>query len=160
MERALDDARQIARVVDAVDALAERTVDLELVRVLVQVDFLVRMAAVEVRLHVAGDHDHRDRVERGVGHAGGGVGQPGTEMRQQHARLAGRARVAVGGVRRDLLVARADVADAAAAERVEQADDGVAGEAEDDLDAEALEVLGQQVRGEARFASWSAAAPE
>ena len=106
-------------VIDAVDALAERTVDLVLVRVLMEVDLLVRMAAVEVRLHVAGDHDHRDRVERGVGHAGRGVGQPGPEMGQQHARLAGRARIAVGGVRRDLLVARADVADAAAAERVE-----------------------------------------
>jgi hypothetical protein len=142
---------QIARVVDAIHALAERTVDLELVRVLVQVDFLVRVAPVEVRLHVAGDDHHRDRVERGVGDAGGGVGQPRTEVGEQHPRLARRAGVAVGGVRRNLLVARADVADAAAAERVEQADDGMAGEAEDDLDTQPLEVLGEQVRGEAGF---------
>ena len=47
--------------------------------------------------------------------------RPGPEMGQQHARLAGRARVAVGGVRRDLLVPRADVADAAPPERVEHA---------------------------------------
>src|SRR6185503_17794089 len=136
---------------DAIHALAERTVDLELVGVLVQVDFLVRMAAVEVRLYVPGDDHHRDRVERRVGDAGGGVGQPGPEMREQHPRLAGRTRVAVGGVRGDLLVARADVADAAAAERVEHADDGVAGQAEDHLDAEPLEILREQVRGQARF---------
>ena len=78
------------------------------------------------------------------------VGQSGTEVRQQHARLAGRARVAVGGVRRDLLVARRDEPDAALAERVEQRDDRVAAQAEDHLDAEALEVLGQQVRGDPR----------
>ena len=152
MEGALDDARQVARVVDAVDALTERPVDLVLVGVLVQVHFLVRMAAVEVGLHVAGDHHHRDRIERGVGDAGRRVGQPGTEMGEQDARLAGGARVAVGGVRGDLLVPRADVADAAAPERVEHADDRVAGQPEDHLDAEALEVVGQQVGREARFA--------
>ena len=145
---------------DAVDALTERPIDLVLVRVLVEIDFLVRMPAVEVRLHVAGDHDHRDRVERGVGDAGRGVGQARTEMGEQHAGLAGRARVAVGGVRRDLFVARADEADAAAAERVEHADHGVAGQPEDHLDAEALEIVGQQVRGESRLGWSSAAAPE
>ncbi len=150
MERALHDARQILGAIDAVDALAERPVDLELVGVLVQVHFLVRMPAVVVRLHVAGDHDHRNRVERGVGDAGGRVGQPGSQVRQQHARLARGARVAVGRVRRHLLVARRDEADAALAERVEQADDRVAAQAEDDLDAEALEVVGQQIRRDAR----------
>ena len=142
-------------LIDAVDALAERAVDLELVGVLVKVDLLVRMAAVEVRLHVAGDHHHRDRVERGVGDAGRGVGQAGAEMGEQHARLAGRARVAVGRVRRDLLVPRADVADAAPPERVEHADDGVAGQAEHHLDAEPLEIVGEQVGREAGLASSS-----
>jgi hypothetical protein len=61
------------------------------------------------------------------------------------------ARVTVGGVRRHLLVPRADVADTAAAERVEHADDGMAGQAEDHLDAEPLEILREQVRGQARF---------
>ena len=75
MERALDDARQILDAIDAVDALAERPVDLELVGVLVQVDFLMRVPAVVVRRHVAGDHHHRDRIERRVGDAGAGVGQ-------------------------------------------------------------------------------------
>ena len=152
MERALDDARQVPHVLDAVDALTERPVDLVLVRVLVEVDFLVRVASVEVRLHVARDHDHRDRVERRVGDAGRRVGQPRSEVRQQHAGLAGRPRVAVRRVRRDLFVPRADVADAAPAERVEHPDDGVSGQAEHDLDAEPLEIVGEQIRREPRLA--------
>jgi hypothetical protein len=77
VEGALDDARQIADVVDAIDALAERPVDLELIRILVEIHFLVRMAPVVVARNVAGDHHHRDRVERRVRDAGRGVGQPG-----------------------------------------------------------------------------------
>ena len=80
-----------------------------------------------------------------------GVGQPGPEMRQQHAGLAGGARVAVGGVRRDLLVTRRDEPDPALPERVEERDDRVAAQAEDHLDAEALEILGQQIRRDARL---------
>ena len=150
VERALHDARQILGAIDAVHALAERPVDLELVGVLMQVHFLMRMPPVVVRLHVAGDDDHRNRIERGVGHAGGRVGQAGPEMRQHDARLAGGARIAVGRVRRDLFVPRRDEPDAALAERVEQRDDRVAAEAEDHLDAEALEVVGQLIRGDAR----------
>ena len=75
VERALHDARQVLDAIDAIHALAERPEDLELIRVLVQVDLLMRMAAVVVRRDVAGDHDHRDRVERGVGDAGRGVGE-------------------------------------------------------------------------------------
>ena len=41
-------ARQIRDAVDAVDALAERPVDLELVGVLMEVELLMRMAAVIV----------------------------------------------------------------------------------------------------------------
>ena len=72
--------------------------------------------------------------------------KPGPEMREQHARLAGRARVAVGGVRRHLLVPRRHEANPALPERVEERDDRVAAQAEDHLDAEPLEILGQQVR--------------
>ena len=151
VKRALDDARQIADVVDAIDALAERPVDLELIRVLVQVHFLVRMASVVVARDVAGDHHHRDRVERRVGDAGRRIGEARTEVRHQDADLARRARVAVGGVRGDLLVARRDEANLALAERVEKADHGVAAQPEDHLDAEALEVVGQQVRRDARL---------
>ena len=131
MERALHGPRQVLGAIDAIDALAERPVDLELVGVLVQVDFLMRMPAVVVRRHVAGNDDHRNRIERGVRDTGAGVRQPGSEMREEHTRFTGRARVAVGGVRRDLLVPRRDEADPALAERVEERDDGVAAEAED-----------------------------
>ena len=149
MEGALDDARQVVDVIDAIHALAERPEDLELISVLVQVHFLVRVPAVVIGRDVAGDHDHRDRVERRIGHAGCGVGQAGAEVRQHDAGLARRARVAVGGMRGDLLVAGRDEPDAALAERVEKADDGVAAQAEDHLDAEALEVFGQQIRRDA-----------
>ena len=145
VEGAFHDPRQVLGAIDAVDALAERPVDLRLVGVLVEIDLLVRVPAVVVGLHVAGDDDHRDRVERGVGDAGGGVGQARAEVRQHDARLARGAGVAVGGVRRHLLVPSADEADAALAQRVEEADDRMAAQPEDHLDAEAFEVLGEQV---------------
>ena len=151
VKRALDDARQVADVVDAIDALAERAEDLELIRVLVQVHFLVRMAAVVIARNVAGDHHHRNRIERGIGDAGRRIGEAGTEVRHQHADLAGRARVAIGGVRGDLFVTRRDEADLALAERIEEPDHRVAAQPEDHLDAEALEVFGQQVRRDARL---------
>ena len=105
MERALHDARQVGRAIDAVYALAEGPVNLELVRILVEVELLMRVAAVEVRRHVAGDHDHRNRIERGVGDTGRRVRQPRAEVRQQDARLPRRSRVAVGGMRGDLRAA-------------------------------------------------------
>ena len=48
MERALQ-IRGVVGAIDAVDPLAERPVDLELIGVLMQVHLLVRMAAVVVR---------------------------------------------------------------------------------------------------------------
>ena len=148
MERALHDARQILHAVDAVHALAKRPVDLELVGVLMEIDLLVGVAAVVVRRDIAGNHHHRDRIERRVGDAGARVGQSRTEVRQQHAGPARRARVAVGGMGRDLLVARRHEPDAALPERVEQRDDRVTAQAENHLDAEAFEILGQEVRGD------------
>ena len=40
-----------------------------------EVDLLVRMLAVEMARDVAGDHHHRDGIERRVGDAGRGVGE-------------------------------------------------------------------------------------
>ena len=149
MERALENPREVLDAIDAIHALAERPVDLELARVVVEVDLLMRMPSVEVRLHVAGDHDHRNRIERRVGHAGRRVRQSGPEMRQHDAGLAGGARVAIGGVRRGLLVPGRHEPDAALAERIEHPDDGVPAQAEHHLDAELLEVVGDLVRGDA-----------
>ncbi len=150
MKRPLDDARQIFGAIDPVHALAEGPEDLKLVGVLVQVHFLMRMAPVEIRRHVTRDHDHRNGIERGVGDAGGGVGQPGAQMGEDDAHLARGARVSIGGMGRHLLMAGRDVADAALAERIQKADDRVAAEAKDHLDAEALEIIGEQIRCDSR----------
>jgi hypothetical protein len=88
MKRPLNDARQISSAIDTIDALAERTIDLRLVRVLVEVELLVRVPAVIMRRDVTRNHDHRDGVERRVGHARRGVRQAGSEMREEHTRLA------------------------------------------------------------------------
>ena len=129
------------RRIDTPGALDERPVDLELRSVRVQVHLLVRMLAVIVRRHIAGDHDHRDRVERGVGHAGGGVGEPRAQVRKKHRCLAGRARVTIGGVGRDLLVPAVDELDLLALrQRRQHSDVGVAAQAENVLDAARLEV--------------------
>lgn len=53
MKGAFDDAGKILHAVDPVDSFAERTVDLVLVGVSVQIDFLVRMAAVVMGRDVA-----------------------------------------------------------------------------------------------------------
>ena len=151
MERPLHHARQIADAIDTVDALAERPVNLELIGVLVEVHFLVRVAAVIVRRHVARNHHHRDRIERCIRHAGAGVGQAGAEMRQENPRLARRPRVAVGRVRRDLFVPRRHESNPAFPERVEQGNDRVTAQTEDDLDAKALEIIRQQVRRNPRL---------
>ncbi len=99
-----------------------------------------------MRRHVAGDHDHRDRVERRVGDAGRGVGEAGGEVRQQHRGLVRRPRVAVRRVRGDLLVPRVDELDLPALrQRGQHGDVGVAAEAEDVLDASRLEILHQLV---------------
>ena len=147
VECALHDPRQVASMIDAVDPLAERAIDLELVRVLMEVDLLVRMPAMEIGLHVPGDDHHGNRVERRIGDASGGVGQARAEMGQQDARLARGTRIAVRGMGRDLLVPGAHVADAAASQRIEHRDHRVAGQAEHHFDAEPLQVIGQQIRG-------------
>jgi hypothetical protein len=145
VKRAFDDAREIFHAIDAIHAFAERPEDLTLIGVLMQVHFLMGMAAIEVRRDVAGNHDHWDRIERRVCHPGRGIGEPRTEMRQQHARLSGGARITVSGVCSNLLVPRRDVTDAALRERIEEPDDGVTAQAEDHIDAKALEIFGEQV---------------
>ena len=153
VERAFEDPRQIIDAIDAVDALAEGPEHLALVGVGMHQELLVRVTAVVVRRDVAGDDDHRNRVERGIGHARRGVREPRAEVAEHHAHLAGRARVAIGRVRGELLVPRRDEPDLALLERVEHPDHRVAAESEDDLDADPLEVLGDQVRGDPRARS-------
>ena len=150
-ERLLDDFRKQVRPLDAPGALHERPVDLILRGVGVEIHFLVRMLAVIVARHVARNNHHRDRIKRGVRNAGRGVGQPRPEVAQQHRSLALGARVAVGHVRRDLLVARIDELDPAARERCEHGDIGVPAQAEDVLDAPLPKVFHELVRNEDLF---------
>jgi hypothetical protein len=149
MERALHHPRKILDAVDAIDALAERPVDLELVRILVEVDLLMRVPPLVVRLRIAGKDDHRDGIERRVGDPGGAIRQSGPQVQQQHARLSRRACISIGRVRSHLFVPRGNEPDATLAECVEQRDDRVTAKAEDDLDANLLEIVGELIRGNA-----------
>ena len=115
MKSAFHDAREILHAIHAINALAERPVNFVLICVDVEIDFLMRMAAVVMRGNVSGNHHHGDRIERGVGNAGGGICQSRTKMREQNARLTRRARVAIGGMRCNLFVPRGDEANLALA---------------------------------------------
>ena len=81
--------------------------------------------------------------------------QPGPGGGHHAAELAGLARVAVGGVRGDLLVAHVDDADALVDAAVVDVDDVAAAEREDRVDALVLQRLGDQVaaRDHARVAA-------
>ena len=54
-------------------------------------------------------HDHRDRIHQRIGEAGDRIGRARPRGHQHHADLAGRARIALGHVRRALLVPHQDV---------------------------------------------------
>ena len=71
--------------------------------------------------------------------------QPGSGGRDDTAELAGLTRIAVGGVRGDLLVPHVDDADALIDAAVIDVDDVAAAEREDRIDAFVLQRLGDQV---------------
>ena len=111
------------------------------------VAFLERVRADQMRRHLAGDADERDRVHQRVGQAGDRVGRAGPGGDEQHADLAGRARVAFGGVRGALLVAHQDMANLVLAEnRVVDRQHRAAGIAEHEIDALVLQRLDDHLR--------------
>jgi hypothetical protein len=96
-----------------------------------------RALAADVQNRALGAERGRDAGHR-IGAAGAGGGDHAAE-------LAGLARVAVGGVRRDLLVAHVDDADALIDAAIVDVDDVAAAQREDRVDALVLERLGHQV---------------
>ena len=100
--------------------------------------------------HVAGDRDHRHRVEEGRPDPGDEVGRARTGRAHAHPDPAGHPGVAVGGVGAALLVADEDVAELrVVAEDVVQRQDHAARVAEEDVDALAQQRLAQDVRPDA-----------
>jgi len=97
------------------------------------------MASEIVRRHVACDHDQGNRIERGVRDAGRRVRETRTQVSEEHAGLAGRARVSIGSVRGDLLVACRDEAHFAVPQRRQHRNNRVTSQAKDDLNPEAFE---------------------
>ena len=100
------------------------------------VAFLERVVADQMRRHLPGDADQRNRIHQRIGQRRHHVGGAGTGGHQHHARLAGRARIAFGGVAGALLVPHQDVLDLALLENlVIDRKHRAAGIAEEMLDA-------------------------
>jgi hypothetical protein len=74
-ERFVDDLGEQVRIVDAPRALHERPIDLVLRAVGVQIHFLDAGACRSSAKDVAGNDDHRDAIERGVGDAVAAFGE-------------------------------------------------------------------------------------
>ena len=137
------DPGQVVRVPDEVVVLGHRQGDA------VDVDLLEGVLADQRGGHVAGDRDHRDRVELGRADARDEVRRAGAGGAHADADLAGRAGVAVGGVGAALLVADEDVAElGVVAEDVVEGQDDAAGIAEEHVHALAEDRLAHDVRAD------------
>ena len=60
--------------------------------------------------NLTGEHDDRDRIHQGIGQAGHGVRRTGSGRHEDHAGLAGGARVSFGRMHRPLFVTHQNVA--------------------------------------------------
>src|SRR5919202_2376486 len=100
---------------------------------------------VLVQRALAADQQERALRAEGVGDAGDRVGRAGAGGDDRAARLAGDARVGVGGVGGDLLVADVDDLDALVDAAVVDVDDVAAAEGVDHVDPLGLQGLGDEV---------------
>ena len=82
------------------------------------VAFLERVIADQMGRHLPGDADQRDRVHQRIGQRGHHVGRAGPRGDECHARLSGRARIALRSMARALLVTHQDVLDIALLENL------------------------------------------
>ena len=105
VERLADCGRDVRGLRDEVVVLGDRQRDAG------DVGFLERVGSDQAAADLAGDADDRRRIHHRGREAGDHVGRARTRRRDRDADLAGRARVAVGHVRRALLVPRQDVPD-------------------------------------------------
>ena len=144
VERLGHDARQVVRVADQVVVLGHRQGDA------VDVDLLEGVLADQRGRDVAGDRDHRDRIEERGPDPRDEVG--GTRARGAHAHPhpTGDTGVAVGRMRAALLVPDEDVAElGVVAQDVVERQDHAARVAEEDVDALEQERLAQDVGADA-----------
>ncbi len=123
--------------------LHEGAVNLVLAGICVEVHFLVGMTPEITARDVTCNDHHGDRVQRGLSHAGRGVGDPGAEVSEKHARnpTSLSPGIAVGGMGSYLLMTDGHEMDAAFLERIEETDDGVAAQAKNLLHTTGLEKL-------------------
>ena len=112
-----------------------------------RVAFLERVRADQMRRHLPGDADERDRVHERVGEASDRIGRARPGGDEQHADPAGRAGVAFGRVRGALFMAHENMAERILAENgVVDRQDRAAGIAEDEVDSLVLQRFDDHLR--------------
>ena len=103
MKRLVQRARQVGDVFDQIIVFGAGPGDAD------GVAFLERVVADEMRRHLSGDDDERDRIAQRIGQAGDRVGGARSGGDQHGADLAGRARITLGRMHGALLVPDQDV---------------------------------------------------
>ena len=108
------------------------------------VDLLERLAAADRALDLADDREHRGRILSGGVDPDGEVGRADRARPEAHRRPPGQLAVRLGHERRGAFVAGRDDADAGPFERVEEAEEGLAGHREGVPDAGRPERVGDE----------------
>src|SRR5215475_10704149 len=100
-----------------------------------QIDLLMRMAPMVVRLNITNDRNQWYGIQRRIGQTGNRVSQPRPDVEKNHSGLSRRSGVSIRGVSRDLFMTSSDESDSTTAERIEHLNDGVTAQSENDFDA-------------------------